>query len=96
MYNPTKTDYQKAKSIVADNGRKHTALERQMRRATGRANRELYISTINSIDCLWRLYYDAKETILQFEKPAEPVYGRINDYERRRNTARYERDLGER
>ena len=96
MYNPTKTDYQKAKAIVADNGRKHSALERQMRRATGRANRELYISTINSIDCLWRLYYDARETILQFENPAEPVYGQISDYERRRNTARYERDLGKR
>jgi len=96
MYKPTKTDYLRAKQVIADNARKHTALERQLRRATGRANRELYISTIQSIDCLWRLYYDAKETVLQFEKPAEPVYGRINDYERRRNTARYERDLGKR
>jgi len=94
MYKPTRIDYEKAKRTIADNGRKHTALERQLRRATGRANRELYISTIQSIDVLWRLFYDAKETVLQFERPAEPTYGRINDYERRRNTARYERDLG--
>jgi len=96
MYKPTKTDYLRAKQVIENNARKHTALERQLRRATGRANRELYLSTIQSIDCLWRLYYDAKETVLQFEKPSEPVYGRINDYERRRNTARYEKDLGRR
>ena len=93
MYKPTRIDYIQAKKVIADNSRKHTALERQLGRATGRANRELYLSTIQSIDVLWRLYYDARETVLQFEKPAEPVYGRINDYERRRNTARYERDL---
>lgn len=93
MYKPTKTDYLRAKQVIESNVRKHTALEGQLRRATGRENRELYLSTIQSIDCLWRLYYDAKETVLQFEKPAEPTYGRISDYERRRNTARYERNL---
>lgn len=85
MYKPTKNDYLKAKQTVTLNTRKHTALDHQLQRARVLRDRDLYHDTIVSIDNLWRLYHDAKETIMQFEKPPESTPPAITWYERRRN-----------
>ena len=85
MYKPTQTDYLKAKQTIARNARKHTALDHQLQKARTLHDIDLYRDTIRSIDNLWKLYYDAKETVAQFEKKPDAVPPQISSYERRRD-----------
>jgi len=85
MYKPTQTDYLKAKQTIALNARKHTALDHQLQRARARHNINSYHDTIRSIDNLWKIYHDAKETVAQFEKNPDAMPPQISSYERKRN-----------